>query len=251
MGSHRFALAGRTALVTGAGKRIGRAVALALAEAGAGVVVHYGRSSREAEQTAEAIREKGVEAWTLQADLSDPAEAEGLFARAVEAAGPIELLVNGASIFPMSQLATFSVEDLSRNVQINAMAPLQIGRAFAAQGREGAIVNFLDSRIMDYDEEHAAYHVSKRALFTLTRMMAREFAPTIRVNAVAPGLILPPDDKPEGFFERLADTNLLERVGTVGGVVDAVLFLLRAAFVTGEVLFVDGGRRLRGSMYGC
>ena len=251
MGSHRFALAGRTALVTGAGKRIGRAVALALAEAGAGVVVHYGRSSREAEQTAEAIREKGVEAWTLQADLSDPAEAEGLFARAVEAAGPIELLVNGASIFPMSQLATFSVEELSRNVQINAMAPLQIGRAFAAQGREGAIVNFLDSRIMDYDEEHAAYHVSKRALFTLTRMMAREFAPTIRVNAVAPGLILPPDDKPEGFFERLADTNLLERVGTVGGVVDAVLFLLRAAFVTGEVLFVDGGRRLRGSMYGC
>lgn len=251
MGSHRFALAGRTALVTGAGKRIGRAVALALAEAGAGVVVHYGRSSREAEQTAEAIREKGVEAWTLQADLSDPAEAEGLFARAVEAAGPIELLVNGASIFPTSQLATFSVEELSRNMQINAMAPLQIGRAFAAQGREGAIVNFLDSRIMDYDEEHAAYHVSKRALFTLTRMMAREFAPTIRVNAVAPGLILPPDDKPEGFFERLADTNLLERVGTVGGVVDAVLFLLRAAFVTGEVLFVDGGRRLRGSMYGC
>lgn len=251
MTSGRFELGGRTALVTGAGKRIGRAVALALADEGAGVVVHYGRSREEAEQTAAAIREKGVEAWTLQADLSDPAEAEGLLARAVEAAGPIDLLVNGASIFPTSHLVTFSVEELSRSVQINAMAPLQIGRAFAAQGREGAIVSFLDTRMMDYDAEHAAYHVSKRMLFTLTRMMAREFAPAVRVNAVAPGLILPSDDKPEDFFERFADSNLLERVGTVEGVVDAVLFLLRADFVTGEVLFVDGGRRLRGSMYGC
>ena len=250
MASHRFDLAGRTALVTGAARRIGRAVALALADEGASVVVHCGSSREEAEETANAIRQKGVNAWTVQADLSDPAEAEGIFARAVEAAGPVDILVNSASIFPPSRLADFTVEELHRNVQINAMAPLQIARGFAAQGREGAIVNFLDTRMADYDAEHAAYHLSKRMLFTLTRMMAMEFAPRVRVNAVAPGLILPPDAKGRDDFERLAHTNPLQKVGTVEGVVDAVLFLLRADFVTGEVLFIDGGRRMRGSMYG-
>ena len=251
MAGHRFELAGRAALVTGAGKRIGRAVALALAERGVRVVIHYGRSEAEAHETAQAIRRTGVEAWTLQADLSDPAAAEGHFPRAVEAAGPVGVLVNCASIYPPSRLASFSVEELSRNVQVNAMAPLVLARALAAQGREGAIVNFLDARMVDCDAEHAAYHLSKRMLFTLTRMMAVELAPAVRVNAVAPGLALPPAGKPPDSFDRLAHTNPLQRVGSAEGVVDAVLYLLQASFVTGQVLFLDGGRRMTGSMYGC
>ena len=250
MAEPRFELAGRTALVTGGAKRIGRAVALALADEGANVVIHYGRSRDEAEQAAAAIRHKGVEAWALQADLHKPDEAQGLFPRAVVAAGPIDVAVNNASIFQPSRLADFTAGDLATNVQVNAMAPLQIARALAAQGREGAIVNFLDARMLGCDAEHAAYHLSKRMLFALTRMMALEFAPAVRVNAVAPGLVLPPDGMDRRAFERLAHTNPLNRVGSVQAVVDAVLYLVQADFVTGQVLYVDGGRRMRGSMYG-
>jgi hypothetical protein len=241
---------GKTALVTGAAKRIGAAVALAIADEGSNIVLHYGTSREEAEATAAEIRRRGVAAWTLQADLGNGDEAEALFPRALEAAGPIDFLINAAAIFPKSRLTDFTAEDLATSVQINAMAPLRLARAFAAQRRPGAIVNFLDTRYLNYDAEHAAYHLSKRMLFTLTRMMALEFAPAVRVNAVAPGLILPPPGGDESYLQHLAHTNPLQRVGTVEGVADAVIFLLRSDFVTGQVLFVDGGRHMRGAVYG-
>ena len=125
-----------------------------------------------------------------------------------------------------------------------------IARAFGAQGIEGVIVNFLDTRIEDYDRKHAAYHLSKRMLYTLTRMMAIEFAPLVRVNAVAPGLILPPPGKDESYLAQLAHTNPLGRYGDPSHIVEAVLFLVRNDFVTGQVVFVDGGRHLKGKMYG-
>lgn len=242
--------AGKTALVTGAARRIGRAVALSLAAEGVHVVVHYRASRDEAEDAAIGIRATGVNAWTIQADLHDPAEAEKVLPRAVEVAGQIDLLINNASIFTKSRVTEFTFEDLVDNVRVNAVAPLLIARAFAGQGGQGAIVNFLDTRIADYDAEHAAYHLSKRMLFTLTRMMALEFAPGIRVNAVAPGLILPPAGEDVSYLEGLASTNPLHRVGCLEDVTEAVLFLLRSAFVTGQVIFVDGGRHLRGCVYG-
>jgi len=243
-------LAGRTALVTGAAKRLGRATALALAREGADVVVHYGRSGAEAEAAAEEIRRLGRRAWTVRADLSDPAQAAGLVAGACEQAGPLDILVNSASIFPDGRLTDVSAEELALNVQVNAMAPLALGRAFAAQGRRGDIVNFLDARITDYDRDHAAYHLSKRMLADLTRMMALEFAPAVTVNAVAPGLILPPAGEDESYLDRLASTNPLGRHGDAEDVTRAVLFLLASDFVTGQVIFVDGGRHMRGRMYG-
>lgn len=192
----------------------------------------------------------GVSAWTIQADLREPSEVEGILSRAMEAAGRVDFLINNASIFTKSRITDFTLEDLADNVQVNAAAPLLIARAFAAQGCEGVIVNFLDTRIADYDAEHAAYHLSKRMLFTLTRMMALEFAPRIRVNAVAPGLILPPAGEDVSYLKRLASTNPLHRIGALKDVTDAVLFLLRSDFVTGQVVFVDGGRHLRGCVYG-
>ncbi|MFP4057027.1 MAG: SDR family oxidoreductase [Candidatus Brocadiia bacterium] len=250
MEAQPFPIAGKTALVTGGARRIGRAVCLALAGEGARLVVHYGTSGDEAEALAASLREDGGQASTVQADLSDPAQAQGLFARAVELAGPIDILVNNAAIFPPSRLPDFSAQELGRNVQINAMAPLQLGRALAAQGRQGAIVNFLDTRITSYDARHAAYHLSKRMLFTLTRMMALEFAPAVRVNAVAPGVILPPPGQDESYLEGMAETNPLRRIGSPELIADAVLFLLRSGFVTGQVLYVDGGRHMRGMTYG-
>jgi len=243
-------LENKTALVTGAAQRLGRATALSLAERGVNVVIHYRSSAGRAEALADQVRNAGVKAWTVSADLADPAAAEHLFSRACSAAGSIDYLVNNASVFLESHLVDFAPADLARNVNINALAPLLIARSFAAQQREGAIINMLDCRITDYDRAHAAYHISKRMLYSLTRMMALEFAPSIRVNAVAPGLVLPPSGRDDTYLEGLAHTTPLNRHGAPSDVTAAILFLLESDFVTGQVLFVDGGRHLRGSVYG-
>jgi pteridine reductase len=243
-------LKGRRALVTGAGLRIGKAVALALADAGADVLVHYLGSEAAARATAALIRRKGRKAWTLRADLGDPAQAAWLFEEARRKAGPVRVLVNSASVFPSNRVTGFSWEDLADSLRVNAFAPLVLCRALAAQGSGGTAVNLLDCRIQDYDREHAAYHLSKRMLFTLTRMMALEFAPKVRVNAVAPGLILPPRGKGRAYLESLRGTNPLGGLGSPRDVAEAVLFLLRSRFVTGQVLYVDGGRHMRGAVYG-
>lgn len=243
-------LSGKTALITGAAKRIGRGIALALADAGANVVVHYNHSATDAKHAADEIRERGVKAWTLAADLGDGDQAGLLFASALRQAGAIDILVNNASIFPAGTVLDFDPVELSQNVQVNAYAPLTLMRAFFAQEREGTIVNLLDSRMSDYDREHAAYHLSKRMLFSLTKMCALEFAPRVRVNAVAPGLILPPPGEDESYLERMKNTNPLCRYGSVGEIAKTVLFLLTSPFVTGETIRVDGGRHMKGNVYG-
>ena len=247
-----FELRGKAALVTGAAKRLGRAIALALAEAGARVVVHFNTSADDAERTAEAIRAKGVEAWTVQADLLDPEAVDELFGCAVERTGPLDVLVNNASIFEESLLADVSIVEMERSLQINALAPMQLARAFAAQsegGRPGAILNLLDCTITQPDPRHVAYHAGKRLLHTMTSMMATAYAPAIRVNAVAPGLILPPAGKDTAYLESMTDTNPLRAYGGADDVTAAALYLLRARFVTGQTLYVDGGHHLRGQPY--
>jgi len=241
-------LSGKTALVTGAAKRLGRSIALALADRGAAVAAHYNTSADEAADLAAQLEKKGASAYTLQADLGDESQAQTLLARAVRLAGPIDILVNNASTYDAGRLAELTARDLAGNVQINAFAPLQIARDFAAQGRSGAIVNLLDAAVLDYDRAHAAYHLSKQMLLSLTRIMAAQFAPAVRVNAVAPGLILPPAGADKADFEKLTHTNLLGRVGTAQDVTDAVVFLLESEFITGQVIFVDGGRHLKAFM---
>lgn len=243
-------LRGQTALVTGAALRLGRFIALALAREGVSVAVHYRSSETEAEALADEIRGLGAGAWTFQADLARPEDAGLLVNRAVEETGGLDILVNSAGIFPETDFSGTTAAAVHENVDINALSPLYAARAFAAQGRPGSVVNLLDTMIADYDRKHVPYHLSKRMLFTLTRIMAVEFAPSIRVNAVAPGLVLPPPGKDQSYLEGLAHTNPLNRFGSGDGVAQAVLFLLRSGFVTGQVIYVDGGRRLRGGMYG-
>ncbi len=244
-------LKGKTALVTGAAKRIGRAIALALAGQGANVIIHYHGSEDEAKQTAADVEKLGPKAYLAQADLSVADTAPEFIQNLVRQAGPLDFLINNASIFPAATLTGFEPEDVSKSVTINALAPCLLARAFAAQGRAGAIINLLDARMVDYDREHVPYHLSKRMLFSLTQMMALEFAPAIRVNAIAPGLILPPEGKDETYLASLASTNPLNRYGDPDDIAQAVVFLLESDFITGQVIFVDGGRHLRGSMYGC
>lgn len=241
----------RTALVTGAGVRIGRATALALADAGFNVIVHYRRSEREASELCGAIASRGVRAWMLQADFDAPGEGGGdgleekLIDRAVGCSGSLELLVNNASTFPKDDLDSLTLAGLQTNLRVNAWAPFALSRAFARRVGRGRIVNLLDSRIVDADWTHVGYILSKHVLAALTRMTALAYAPDITVNGVAPGLILPPPGAPHEFLDERVGTVPLKRHGMAEEIARAVVFLAESEFVTGEVIFVDGGRHLQ------
>lgn len=244
----------RTYLITGAANRIGRALALRAAGDGANVIIHYNSSQGPADELAAAINHSGKKAYIIQADLASQSDVAALIPRVIELAGPIDVLINSASIFESSKVTDFTIEDLHRDIMINSFAPLVLSRAFAKantakKSPRPVIINMLDTRITDYDREHAAYHLSKRMLYTLTRMTAFEFAPGIRVNAVAPGLILPPKDHDQAYLEQLRTTNPLHEIGDVDQVAAAVQFLVNTEFVTGQVIFIDGGRHLKGNVY--
>ena len=242
-------LAGKTALVTGAAKRLGRALALGLACQGVQVVVHYNRSLTEAGRVLEEIQAQGGTAWLVQADLSQPQQAETLLEKASAQAGPIDILINNASVFTEQTLWQTSDASLQSNMQIHAYAPLALARSLASQDRPGHIINLLDSRVQDYDRQHLPYHLSKRTLLSLTRILALELAPKIAVNGIAPGLILPPEGQDHHYLERLAHTNPLCRYGHPQDIVAAMLFLLRSRFVSGQIIYVDGGRHMKGQVY--
>jgi pteridine reductase len=237
-------LAGKTALVTGAARRIGRAVSMALASSGANVVIHYSHSAPDAEALAADAARLGVRAFSLQADLADPEEAEALLARATECAGRIDLLVNNASVFEPETLETASLDGLVRSVKVNAWAPFVLTRALARQFGHGKVVNLLDTRVAGLDLAHVGYILGKQLLAVITRMTAVAFAPGLAVNAVAPGLILPPPGQDEAYLARLAQDVPLKRHGGPGDVARAVLFLLESEFITGQVVYLDGGRHL-------
>jgi pteridine reductase len=239
-------IAGRVALITGAGVRVGRAIALGLAEQGADIIVHYNASAADAEDVAASIRSLGRRAVALPADLSDIEQVVALFPRATEALGTVDILVNSASIFQRGTLDSTTVEDWDRHLDINLRAPFFLSQAFRAQlpaGMRGHIVNIADWRAVRPGTQYVAYTLSKSALVTLTLSLALGLAPDIQVNALAPGAILPPPED-DGYFQRLAERLPLRHTGKPQDVVDAVLYLLRSDFVTGEVLYVTGGEHL-------
>lgn len=237
-------VAGKTALITGAGKRLGRATALALAAEGVNVVVHYRSSEREARELVAELGALGGKAWAVQADFAQPEGFETAIARARAAAGAIEILVNNASIFSADTVAEVTFEAVTKAAQVNAWAPFALSRAFARQAERGTIINLLDAKLTDYDWPHVSYLLSKHMLAVLTRMTALEFAPRITVNAVAPALILPPPGKDEEYLDELAAAAPLKRHGDPQDIADAVVFLVRSEFITGQVIYVDGGWHL-------
>jgi len=240
----------KTMLVSGGARRIGRAIALQGARRGYDVAVHYRSSRVEAEAVAGAITAMGRRAVAVPGDLFDPDTAAAVIDSAAEALGGVDVLVNNTSIFRGSRLMDFDREELESEIRINAFSPLLLARRFAAITSSGAVINLLDSRVSAYDRTHAAYHLSKRMLYDITRMLALELAPGVRVNAVAPGLILPPPGADDRFLEEHRNENPLNRHGSPEEIAEAVLFLAEAPFVTGQVIFVDGGRHLNGALYG-
>ena len=235
---------GHSAIVTGAGRRLGRAFAESLAENGANVVVHYGRSAEEAEEVVDGLLAHGVQAVAVQADLADPEQAAGLVGRAEEAIGEIDLLVNNAAIFGPVRALDASIQDWQSHLNVNLTAPFLIAQAFARsrQDKPGSIVNLLDWRAMRPGADHFPYTISKSALAALTRGLAISLAPAIRVNGLALGAILPPVD---GGTDDPLEGVPSGRWGTIEEAIDALLFLLVGPdYVTGEILHVDGGRHL-------
>jgi NAD(P)-dependent dehydrogenase (short-subunit alcohol dehydrogenase family) len=237
---------GRVALITGAGVRVGRAIALGLAQQGADVAVHYNSSSAAAEEVVAAIHGMGRQAIALPADLGDMNDVISLIPRAADALGTVDVLINSASIFERGTLDSTTTENWSRHLDINLRAPFFLCQAFARQlpaGHRGHIINVADWRVARPGTQYMAYTLSKSALVTLTQSLALGLAPSIQVNALAPGAILPPPED-DGYFERLAERLPLKHTGKPQDIVDAVLYLLRSDFVTGEVLHITGGEHL-------
>lgn len=241
-----MSLKGQTALVTGAGRRIGEAIALALAEQQVNLVIHYRRSASQAQSLRDSLVARGLKAFCVKADFDLPEEADSLIERARAEAGPIQILVNSASEFQPERLDEMTHESLVHNVTVNAWAPFALTRAFARQTSSGKVVNFIDEQIAGSDLTHAGYILSKHLLATLTAMSALQYAPAITVNAVAPGLILPPEGMAVAYLDGLARSLPLKRHGGLADITRAVVFLLESEFVTGQVIYLDGGRHLIG-----
>jgi NAD(P)-dependent dehydrogenase (short-subunit alcohol dehydrogenase family) len=241
-------LTGGNALVTGAAIRVGRAIALALAGEGMRVVVHHHSSEEEARELVRAIEQGGGEAVAIRADLARFQEVERLAREAEAAFGGIDVLVNNAAVFPHARLEETDEALWDHTLAVNLKAPFFLTQKLAPRMRArggGVIVNLADLAGLQTWSSYAAHGIAKAGLVQLTRVTARSLAPEIRVAAIAPGTVLPPEDLAEEEVERLARLAPLQRIGSPEDVVQALLYLLRADFVTGEVLLVDGGRLLK------
>lgn len=242
---------GRRAVVTGGAVRVGRELSLALARDGWDVAVHYHSSGAEAEATVDRIRDAGRKAVAVRADLRDADRIPSLMDRAAGELGGLELLVNNAAVFPRARPARVTADDWDDVFALNARAPFLCAvEARRRMDAGGAIVNVADVAAFEGWPSHAPYAASKAALVSLTRSLAVAWAPRIRVNAVAPGTVLLPEDADEEDAERARRRSLLGASGRPADVARAVLYLAGAAFVTGEVLRVDGGAHVARSRPG-
>jgi NAD(P)-dependent dehydrogenase (short-subunit alcohol dehydrogenase family) len=235
------------ALITGGAQRIGRSIVERLAREGFAVAIHCRRSTDAAEQLAAQIRSAGGRAAVVQADLADAAAVERLVDAAVQALGPLTLLVNNASEFEPDEVETLSRERWDRHFAVNLRAPVFLARDFARQlpaDREGCIVNIVDQRVWKPTPQFFSYTLTKAALFTATQTMAQALAPRIRVNAIGPGPTLSNDRQGDEDFARQSGAVLLRHGGTPDEIADAVVFLARARSVTGQMIAVDGGQHL-------
>ena len=236
-----------TALVTGSAKRIGRVIALALADAGYDIVVHPRSSPDEAADAVAEIERKDRRAVALAADLAVEAETAALIGRAAEALGTVSVLVNSASVFQPDEIAELTREGWDEHLETNLRAPIVLAQAFAAAlpaDAEGVVINILDQRVLRPNPQFISYTVSKMALWAATKTMAQALAPRIRVNGVGPGPTLPSVHQPGGEFEAEAAAIPLERAVRPEEIAAAVIYFVGARSVTGQMIAVDGGQHL-------
>ncbi|HEY8468361.1 MAG TPA: SDR family oxidoreductase [Longimicrobiales bacterium] len=238
---------GRVALVTGGARRLGRALALALARAGADVVINYFRSAEAAEATVADIVALGRRAIALQGDVSRRDDALTLIRRTAEVFGRLDILVNSAATFEQAPLLAISEEDWDRVLAVNLKGPFLLSQAAVPLLRRdggGVIVNLADLSAFQPWPSYPHHSVSKAGLVHLTRVLARALAPDIRANCIAPGTVLPPEDYTEEQLRASRERTALKRLGRPEDVCRALLFLVESDYITGETVIVDGGRML-------
>ncbi len=237
----------KIALVTGAAKRIGRAIALALAQDGWDIVVHYRHSAAEAEATAGDIVALGRRAVTLACDLSNENEARALLQRAEAALGRVNCVVNSASLFDYDDAASFGTARLDAHMHANLAAPVLLAQALHAatpEGEQGVVINLLDQKLDNLNPDFLSYTLSKAALQAATTMLAQALAPKLRVVGLAPGLTMVSGDMDEQDFERAHPLAPLGKGSTPADIAQAACYLAKAGAVTGTTLMVDGGQHL-------
>jgi NAD(P)-dependent dehydrogenase (short-subunit alcohol dehydrogenase family) len=235
------------ALVTGAGKRIGRQIALDLAGQGFDVAINYNGSAEDAEDVAKAIRAKGRKAQALKADLSDADQTAALLTKASQALGPVTCLVNNASIFDYDDIKSMTVKSWDAHLDINLRAPALLSQAFARQlphGAIGNIVNIIDQRVWKLTPQFFSYTASKAGLWAITQTLAQALAPRIRVNAIGPGPALASSRMEEAEFQKQASRTILGRGTSPEEIAAAVIFILSQPAMTGQMLALDGGQHL-------
>lgn len=242
----------RVALVTGGAHRVGRAIALALAEAGAHTIITYLSTAEAAEATLREIEALGVQAHAARLDQRDAAQIETLFADVRERFGRLDILVNSAAIMERKPVLEITPDDWDRVLDTNLRGPFFVAQAAARlmcesppQDEQGCIVNIADLAALHPWPSYVAHTVSKSGLVALTKALALALAPSIRVNAIAPGAVLKPQDWSDGRWREVAERIPLARAGTPQDVAQAVVYLVRSNFVTGQLLVLDGGRELR------
>ena len=235
------------ALVTGAGQRIGSAIAAGLAAAGWDVAIHYRQSRAGAEATAAAVRQLGRRAVLLDCDLADELAVRALPGRAIAALGPLGCIVNNAALFAFDDPTQFSPSLLATHMQTNVAAPLLLAQALHAatpDGSEAVVINLLDQKLGNLNPDFLSYTLSKAALQAATTMLAQALAPRVRVVGISPGITLVSGDQDQAGFDEAHRQTPLGRSSTPQDIVDAVCYLARARAVTGTTLVVDGGQHL-------
>lgn len=237
----------RNALITGAGHRIGRAIARSLTTHGWRVAVHYNRSKDAATRLAREIIADGGHAVALGADLMCDEAATALIGRAASALGPITALINNASVFEPDDVMTVTRESWDRHMQVNLRAPFVLAQSFARAlpaEATGVIINMIDHRVLKLNPQFMSYTLAKAGLWTLTQTLAQALAPRIRVNAIGPGPVLASIHQSDEIFQKEAKAVLLQRGPGLDEINDAVEFLLSASTVTGQMIALDGGQHL-------
>lgn len=234
-------------LVTGAGVRVGREIAIALSECKARIAVHYNSSAKPAEETLDAIRAAGSDGELFRADLTHPGSADELIGKVVAHFGALDVLVNSAAVMQRTPIGEVTPAEWDAMFALNLRAPFFLSQAAAeAMGeRGGAIINIADLAAFETWPAYVPHGITKAGVVQMTRAMARALAPRVRVNAIAPGAVLLPDGWDAESEEHIVSTTPLKRLGSPKDVAEAVIYLIQADYVTGTTLIVDGGRHIR------
>ncbi len=236
-----------TVLITGAAKRVGRAIAEDMAARGFHVAVHYGGSEQEARDLVGAIGAKGGTAAAFQADLADAGALAGLASAAAAKLGPLTCLINNASAFEDDTLESLDEESWARHLDTNLKAPAFLAQAFAAQlpdGAQGNIINIIDQRVWRLTPRFFSYTLSKAGLWTMTQTLAQALAPRIRVNGIGPGPTLKNARQEDADFARQQEALILRRGPALGEITAAIRFILESPSLTGQMIALDGGQHL-------